>query len=106
MTQDIEVVTYIFDHIETLLVIHSAKHHMFVVQPFSLDSGDEKLSSIGVWARVGHGQETRGAMLHKEVLILELGTIDALATSPIKVVKIPTLKTPFNAYIRAFFDDT
>ena len=64
---------------------------MFVVQPVSLDSGDEELSSIGVGARVGHGQQARGAMLHKEVLIIELGAIDALATSSIKVVKVTTL---------------
>ena len=30
-------------------------------------------------------------MLHKEVLIIELGTIDTLATSSIKVVKITSL---------------
>ena len=56
--------THRFDHIEALLIVHPAKDHMFVVQPVSLDSCDEELGPVGVGARVGHGQEARGAVLH------------------------------------------
>ena len=31
---------------------------MLVVQPRSLDSGDEELGPVGVWPGVGHGEES------------------------------------------------
>ena len=68
---------------------------MLVVQPLGLDGGDEELRSVGVGAGVGHGEQPGGAMLHQEVLIIELGTIDALSARAIKILKISTLKPWF-----------
>ena len=68
---------------------------MLVVQPLRLDGGDEELRSVGVGARVGHGEQPGGAVLHKEVLVIELGTVDALSARAIKILKISTLKQWF-----------
>ena len=65
---------------------------MLVVQPLGLDCGDEELRSVGVGAGVGHGEQPGGAVLHQEVLVIELGTVDALSASAIKILKISTLK--------------
>lgn len=42
--------------------------------------GNEELGAVGVLSGVGHGKQTRLVVLVDEVLILELGTIDGLAT--------------------------
>ena len=68
---------------------------MLVVQPLRLDCGDEELRSVGVGAGVGHGEQPGGAMLHQEVLVIELGTVDALSARAIKILKISTLKQWF-----------
>lgn len=65
---------------------------MLVVQPLGLDGGDEELRPVGVGAGVGHAQQTRAPVLHKEVLVIELGPVNALAASPVKILKISTLK--------------
>ena len=49
---------------------------MFAVQPVSLDGCYEELGPVSVGAGVGHGEEAWGAVLHKEVLIVELGAVD------------------------------
>ena len=49
--------THPFDNVEALLVVDATKNDMLVVQPRSLHSGDEELSSVGVWTRVGHREE-------------------------------------------------
>ena len=68
---------------------------MLVVQMLGLGCGDEELRSVGVGAGVGHGEQPGGAVLHQEVLIIELGTIDALSARAIKILKISTLKPRF-----------
>ena len=50
--------THPFDNIEALLVVDATKNDMLVVQPGSLHRGDEELSSVGVWTRVGHREES------------------------------------------------
>ena len=86
------IIFYRLDHIEALLVVHSAKHHVLVVKPLSLDGGDEELRPVGVGAGVGHTQQTRAPVLHQKVLILKLGAINALAACPVKILKISALK--------------
>ena len=68
-----------------------AENDMAAVQPRRLLERNEELRAVGVLAGVGHGEQAGGAVLHQEVLIIELGTIDALTTSSIKVVKVTTL---------------
>ena len=86
------LLSYRLDHIEALLVVHSAKHHVLVVKPLGLDGGDEELRPVGVGARVGHTQQTRAPVLHKEVLILKFGPVNTLAACPVKILKISALK--------------
>ena len=65
---------------------------MLVVQMLGLGCGDEELRSVGVGAGVGHGEQPGGAVLHQEVLVIELGSVDALSPRTIKILKISTLK--------------
>ena len=56
-----------------------------------LDSGDEELRSVGVRTSVRHGQEIRSVVLEREVLIVEAGPIDRLATSTVTVREVTSL---------------
>ena len=49
---------------------------MSTIQPGSLLCGDEELRSIGVLARVGHGQPSSSVVLQLEVLVGKLLTIN------------------------------
>ena len=44
---------------------------MLVVQMWSGDRGDEELGTVGVWAGVGHGEETGVGVFEGEVLVGE-----------------------------------
>ena len=46
----------------------------------SRDGRDKKLRSVGVLAGVGHAEQTLAGVTDLEVLILELVTVDRLAT--------------------------
>ena len=65
---------------------------MLVVQPRSLDGGDEELGSVGVWARVGHGEESRSCVLDQKVLVLKLGSVDRLTPCSVKPLKVAALQ--------------
>ena len=56
-----------------------------------VDEGDEELRSVGVLSSVGHGEEAWGVVLVDEVLIVELGAIDGLATGAVSSGEIATL---------------
>ena len=66
---------------------------MLVVQPLRLDRGNEELGAVGVGPGVGHGEQPRAPVLHQEVLIIELGTIDALAACTVEILKISALQS-------------
>ena len=65
---------------------------MFSVQPVSLDGGDEELGPVSVGAGVGHGEKAGGAVLHQEVLVVELWAVDGLTAGTIEILEISTLK--------------
>lgn len=45
------------------------------------NSGDEELRAIGVFARVGHAQQARLAVLQFEILIVKLCAVNRFTTS-------------------------
>lgn len=52
---------------------------MFAIQPWSNNSSDEELGTVGVFASIGHAEPARAVMLQLEVFIGEPVSIDALA---------------------------
>jgi len=52
---------------------------------------DEKLTAIGVFARVGHGQKTGSVVPQLEVFILELLAIDALTAGAVMPGEVAAL---------------
>ena len=51
----------------------------------------EKLGSVGVFASVGHGEDTASSVLVDEVLVSKLATIDGRATGTVASSEIATL---------------
>ena len=93
---------------------------MFAIKPLGLGSAEEELGSIGVGARIGHGENTWvdiwsniwsrwpklekyafqfitwSGVLQAEVFILKLASIDRLSTSSIasgEVASLPITKS-------------
>lgn len=67
------------------------KHHMLAVQPICLITGQEELGAIGVWARIGHGEEAWPCVFKDEVFIIELLAIDGLAPCAVVVCEVTAL---------------
>lgn len=55
------------------------------------DGRDEELRAIGVFARVGHAQQSLFGVLQLEVFIFKLVSVDGLATSAISSCKVTSL---------------
>lgn len=64
---------------------------MPIVQPGGLDGGDEELGAVGVRTGIGHGHDAGAGVFQGEVLILEFGAVDGLATSAVVVGEVATL---------------
>uniref|UniRef100_A0A3Q0R6T7 Uncharacterized protein n=1 Tax=Amphilophus citrinellus TaxID=61819 RepID=A0A3Q0R6T7_AMPCI len=65
---------------------------MLMVQiPCCLDSADKELGPVGVWASVGHGQDSWAGVCQGEVLICKLVAIDGLSSSSIVLGEVATL---------------
>ena len=65
--------------------------NMLSIKPCSLHCADEKLTAIGVGARIGHRKNTRTGVLEAEILISEFLAIDGLTTPAIALSEITTL---------------
>lgn len=73
-------------------VDNSAKDNVFAVQEVTLGARDEKLTTVGVLAAVGHGQEARRVMLQSEVFIRERSTaVDAQYPGAVAVDEVAAL---------------
>ena len=68
---------------------------MFVVQPGCLFVCDEELRAIGVFAGVGHGQESLLCVREPCVLIVELGAVDGHAARAVAVGGVTPLHHEF-----------
>mmetsp|Transcript_25912 Transcript_25912/g.41618 ORF Transcript_25912/g.41618 Transcript_25912/m.41618 type:complete len:217 (-) Transcript_25912:70-720(-) len=70
---------------------NSAKHDMLPIQMRSLDSSNEKLTSISVLASICHRQLSRTCVLEHEVFVCKFLTINGLPTCAITLCKVSTL---------------
>ena len=68
-----------------------AKNNVTIVQPRGLDRSNEELGSVGVGSSVGHRHDAGSGVLQDEVLILELVSVDGLASGSVVVLEVATL---------------
>lgn len=67
--------------------------NVLAIEPSSLNSTKEKLTSIGVWASIGHTKNTRTSVLQDEVLISKFGAVDTFSTSSITTFTVEAQET-------------
>ena len=76
---------------------HSAKDlaedNVSSIEPWGLDSGEEKLGAVGVLASVGHREPASAVVLELEVLVSEFFSVDRFSACSISSSEITTLKT-------------
>ena len=56
-----------------------------------LGDTDEELAAVRPGARVGHAQYAGAGVLEREVLVLELGSVDRRPSGAVRVLKVSTL---------------
>jgi hypothetical protein len=76
---------------DVLALDNSSEDDVLAVEPGAGDEGDEELGAVGSGAGVGHGQQVGDIVLLLEVLILELGTVDGLASGAVLVGEVTAL---------------
>ena len=64
---------------------------MLVVKPGAGGKGEEELRAISVLAGISHGQQALDGVSELEVLIRELGSVDAFSTCAIEPGEVSTL---------------
>jgi carbonic anhydrase/acetyltransferase-like protein (isoleucine patch superfamily) len=74
--------------------IHSfhnvAEDDVLIIQVGCSFAGDEKLTSVGIRAGVGHAQLTSGCVLDDEVFVGKLFAVNRAASSTVSVGKVTT----------------
>jgi len=68
-----------------------SKDDVLAVQPAGLGGADKELGAVSVGTSVGHGKDTWTSVCQLEVLVLELVTVDGLATSTVVGCEITSL---------------
>lgn len=58
-------------------------HDVLPIQPRRFGRAQKELRAIGVGPRVSHGQNTQTSVLENEILVFELGAVNALAPGPV-----------------------
>ena len=51
----------------------------------------KQLLPVGVRTSISHGQNARSSVFESEVLVIELASVDTLATRSVSLCEIPTL---------------
>jgi len=69
-----------------------AEDDVLAIEPVGLDGTEEELGTVGAWTSVGHGENTWAGVLELEVLILELGAVNGLATGSVARGEVTTLQ--------------
>ena len=64
-----------------------AEDGVLAVQPCGFHRAEEELGSVGVWAGVGHGENTCASVLEREVLVGEFFTVDGLSARTVVSVR-------------------
>ena len=72
-------------------VLLGITYSVLAVEPRGLHGGDEELGALGVGPGVRHGQIAGGLVLDLEVLVIELATIDGLASDTSAVGEVSSL---------------
>jgi hypothetical protein len=80
----------LLNNVETLN--NFSEHNVLTIQPWTWDSGDEELGTVGVWTSVGHGQQTWSVVSLSKVLVSKLLTVDGLTTGTITSGEVTTLQ--------------
>jgi len=67
------------------------EHAVLAIQPGGGYSAQEELGAVGVGPSVCHREDSRASVLQGEVLVLELGAVDALTAGTVARGEITTL---------------
>ena len=68
-----------------------AEDDVLAVEMGGGSEAEEELGAVGVWAGVGHGEDTSASVSVGEVLIVELAAVDGLATSSVTSGEVAAL---------------
>ena len=68
-----------------------SEHNMLLVKPAARHEGDEELGAVGVGASISHRKKVWLGVLHSEVLVSKLFTIDGLASSAVVLGEVSSL---------------
>ena len=68
-----------------------SENDVFAVQPGGFSGTDKELAAVGVGSSVGHAEDSGSGVLQLEVLVLELVTVDGLASSSVVVGEVTAL---------------
>jgi len=75
----------------TFASFDTAEHNVLSVEPRSFGGAKEELGAVSVGSSVGHAQDARPSVFQCEVLVLELVSVDGLASSAVPTGEVSSL---------------